>query len=50
MIKYEIIYEVKNGKNRTERKKIILEDENLVALYKQLEKSEINQILEIKEV
>ena len=28
----------------TERKKIILEDENLVALYKQLEKSEINQI------
>ena len=49
MIKYQIIYaEIK--KKREERNEIILEVENIMELYKQLEKSEIKNIVEIKEI
>ena len=49
MPKYEIIY--KNEKDKLGKKEItVLEAENLVALYKQLEKSNINQVIEIKEL
>jgi len=49
MVKYRIIY--KEGKNKREVREIIeIEAKNLVALYKQLEKSNINQVIEIKEI
>jgi hypothetical protein len=49
MSKYNIIYaEVK--KKREERFTIILEAKNIKDLYNQLEKSNINQIIDIKEI
>lgn len=48
-MKYEIIHMEKNGK-REERKICVMTTENLIELYKLLEKSEIKHIIEIKEV
>ena len=46
-MKYEILYE--DVKNKT-KNSVVMEAENLIALYKLLEKSEIKHIIEIKEV
>jgi len=46
-MKYEILYE--DVKNKI-KNSIVMEAENLIELYKLLEKSEIKHIIEIKEV
>jgi len=46
-MKYEILYE--DVKNKT-KNSTVMEAENLIELYKLLEKSDIKHIIEIKEV